>query len=72
MSDENKPAASPTGKPIIPKKLTPYFLAGFTLCGAITAVLMGDPSVPGWLIKSAAIGSLTFGGLLGIGPGWRK
>jgi hypothetical protein len=60
------------GKPVVSKKLTPWFFAGYTLCGAVTAVVVGDPSVPGWLVKTAAIGALFFGGLLGISTGWRK
>ena len=60
------------GVPVIPKKWTPVFLAGFVLCGAVTSVVVGDPNVPNWLIKASAIGSLFFGGLLGIGPGLRK
>lgn len=73
MSEDSKtPAQSPTGKPVISPKLTPYFFAGFTLCGAITGVVVGDPTVPVWLIKGAAIGTAFFGGLLGIGAGWRK
>jgi hypothetical protein len=60
------------GKPVISSKLTPWFFAGYTLCGAVTAVVVGDPDVPGWLVKSAAIGAIFFGGLLGIGTGWRK
>lgn len=69
---KNKLAAESNGKPILSKKLTPYFFAGFILCGAVTSVVVGDPDVPGWLLKVAGVGSLFFGGLLGIGPGWRK
>ena len=69
---KNKLAAESNGKPVVSKKLTPYFLAGFILCGAVTSVVVGDPEVHPWVIKAAAIGSLFFGGLLGIGPGWRK
>jgi uncharacterized membrane protein YadS len=69
---KRKMAAESNGKPVVSKKLTPYFLAGFILCGAVTSVVVGDPDVPGWVVKAAAIGSMFFGGLLGIGPGWRK
>jgi acetyl-CoA carboxylase beta subunit len=60
-----------TGKPRLSPKLTPWFLAGFSLCGAVTAVVVGDPSVPGWVVKLAAVGSLFFGGLLGSSAGLR-
>lgn len=69
---KRKMEAESNGKPVVSRKLTPYFLAGFILCGAVTSVVVGDPDVPGWLVKAAAIGSLFFGGLLGISPGWRK
>lgn len=60
------------GRAVISPKFTPYFFAGYTLCGAITAVVVGDPDVPGYVIKAAAIGALFFGGLLGASTGWRK
>lgn len=69
---KRKMAAESNGKPVISPKLTPWFFAGFTLCGAVTSVVAGDPDVPGWVIKAAAIGTLFFTGLLGIGSGWRK
>jgi hypothetical protein len=60
------------GKPVFSPKLTKWFFAGLTLCGAITTALIGDASVPPWVLKVAAVGSLTFGGLLAAGPGFRK
>jgi len=67
-----KLAEAGQGKPRIPPKLTPWFFAGFTLSGAVTAALMGDPDVPGWILKVAAVGTMFFGGMLGLGAGWRK
>lgn len=60
------------GKPRIPPFLTPYFFLGFLLSGAITSVVVGDPDSPKWVLKAAAIGTMFFGGALGIGPGWRR
>lgn len=69
---KNKLAETGMGKPRIPPKLTPWLFAGFVLSGAVTSVVVGDPSVPGWLVKAAAIGSIFFGGLLGLSTGLRK
>lgn len=69
---QRKLAEQGLGKPRIPPKLTPWLFAGFVLSGAVTSVIMGDPDVPKWLVKAAAIGSLFFGGMLGISTGWRK
>lgn len=60
------------GKPRIPPSWTPWLLAGFIFSGAVTGVVVGDSDVPVWIVKSAAIGSAFFGGMLALGTGWRK
>lgn len=67
------PATSPTGTPVIPAKFTPFIFMGFTLCGAVTSVAVSmENIIPRPVLVIAAIGSIFFGGLLGISPGWRK
>lgn len=69
---QRKMAEAGQGQPRIPPKLTPWLFAGFTLSGSVTAALLGDPEVPTWILKSAAVGTMFFGGMLGLGTGWRK
>lgn len=63
---------SSNGKPRIPAAWVPYLYVGLTVCGAITTALIGDPDVPSFVLKFAAVGTLTFGGLLAGSPGLRK
>lgn len=65
-------AATDIGKPRIPARWVPFLYVGLTACGAITTALIGDPTIPPWVLKVAAVGTLTFGGLLAGSPGWRK
>ena len=61
------------GRPVVNKALTPFFLAGFTLCGSVTTVAMSfEGVIPRPVLIVAAIGSMFFGAMLGIGPGLRK
>lgn len=61
------------GKPVIPKGAAPWLLAGFTLCGSVTTVAMSyEGAIPRWLLIMAAIGSMTFGGLLASSSGLRR
>jgi hypothetical protein len=61
------------GKPVLPKALTPWFLAAFTLCGSVTTVAMTfEGAIPRPLLITAAVGSMFFGAMLGVGPGLRK
>lgn len=60
------------GKPVVSPKLTPWFIAGFVLCGAVVGAVSGDPMVPLWVVKAATVGTTFFGGMLSIGPGLRK
>lgn len=69
---KRKLAESGQGRPRIPPRLTPWFLIGFTVCTAVTGVVIGDPSWPVWLVKSAGMGTAVFGALLALGTGWRK
>lgn len=61
------------GKPVIPKSLTPWFFAGFTMCGAVMAVAVSYPEdLPRKVLVWATVGSFFFGGMLGLGSGLRK
>lgn len=69
---KRKLAEQSTGKPVFSPKLVPWFFAGFTLFSAASAAVVGDPSIPSWVVKVAVIGATTFGGLLAASPGFRK
>jgi hypothetical protein len=61
------------GTPVISRALTPWFLAGFTLCGSVTTVAMSfEGAIPRPVLVAAAVGSMFFGAMLGIGPGLRR
>lgn len=61
------------GRPVLSKTLTPWFFAAFTLCGSVTTVAMSFEGVlPKGVLVAAAVGTMFFGGMLGIGPGLRK
>lgn len=61
------------GKPVLPKSLTMWFFAGFTMCGSITTVAMSFEGVmPRAMLVAAAVGTMFFGGMLGLGSGLRK
>lgn len=72
MSEE-KPPSSPTGKPVVSKKLVPYAAAGAALSAAIVGasemgIDLGIPHLKGWAI----VAGFFFATLLGTSPGWRK
>jgi hypothetical protein len=69
---QRKLAERDNGKPVFSPKLAPWFFAGFTLFSAVLTAVVGDPTVPLWIVKVAAIGATTFGGLLAATPGFRK
>lgn len=61
------------GKPVLPRSLTMWFFAGFTMCGSITTVAMSFEGVmPRGMLVAAAVGTMFFGGMLGLGSGLRK
>lgn len=75
MTEEPKPpdTSSPTGRPVVSKRLVPYLTIGAALSGAIVAggelgLELGGPHVKGWAI----VAGIFFATLLGTSPGWRK